>query len=81
MHNLPTCLLCTLLFIRSACRISAAPAAKKANKYPPRKRGDFSFGYSPNTTDCAQVRFLLACQPCNCYLLPVNGFHHKPPFV
>ena len=20
------------------------------------------------------VRFLLACQPCNCYLLPVNGF-------
>ena len=28
---------------------------------------------------CAQVRFLLHCQPCNGYLLPVNGFHHKPP--
>ena len=21
----------------------------------------------------------MACQPCNCYLLPVSGFHHKPP--
>jgi len=34
----------------------------------------FSFGHSPNTTGCAQVRLLLACQPCNDYLLPVNGF-------
>ena len=33
----------------------------------------FIFGHSPNTTGCAQVRFLLACQPCNCYLLPIIG--------
>ena len=33
----------------------------------------FSFGHSPNNTGCAQVRFLLACQPCKEYLLPVNG--------
>ena len=33
----------------------------------------FLFGHSPNNTGCAQVRFLLACQPCNCYLLPING--------
>ena len=25
------------------------------------------------------MRRVLACQPCNCYLLPVNGFQHKPP--
>ena len=24
----------------------------------------FIFGHSPNNTGCAQVRFLLACQPC-----------------
>ena len=34
----------------------------------------FSFGHSHNTAACAQVRFLLACQPCNCYLIPANGF-------
>ena len=27
----------------------------------------FSFGHSPNTTGYAQVRLLLACQPCICY--------------
>ena len=46
-------------------------------KDPPVKNGGyFIFGHSPNTTGCAQVRFLL---PCHYYLLPVNGFHHKPP--
>ena len=35
--------------------------------------GYFFFGHSPNITGCAQVRLLLACQPCICYLLPVNG--------
>ena len=25
------------------------------------------------------MRRVLACQPCICYLLPVNGFHRKPP--
>ena len=33
----------------------------------------FIFGHSPNTTGNAQVRFLLACQPYNFYLLPING--------
>ena len=32
-----------------------------------------------NVTGDSQVRFRLACQLCNCYLLPVNGLHHKPP--
>ena len=41
--------------------------------------GYFSFGHSPNITGCAQVRFRLACKPCNDYLLPANGFQHKPP--
>ena len=41
---------------------------------PPHSGGYFIFGHSPNITGCAQVRFLLACQPCICYLLPVNGF-------
>ena len=49
------------------------------NKNPPRiTGGDFSFGHSPNNTGCAQVRLLLACQPRNCYLLPVNGLRKKP---
>ncbi len=40
----------------------------------PRETGGyFSFGHSPNNTGCAQVRCILACQPCNCYSLPVNG--------
>ena len=38
----------------------------------------FSFGHSPNNTGCAQVRFLLACRPCNYYLLAVNGSRKKP---
>ena len=33
----------------------------------------FIFGHSPNNTGDAQVRFRLACQPCNHYLLPING--------
>ena len=40
---------------------------------PPHSGGYFCFGHSPNSTGGAQVRFLLACQPCNSYLLPVNG--------
>ena len=40
---------------------------------PPYNGGYFSFGHSPNITGCAQVRFRLACQPRNCYLLPING--------
>ena len=42
---------------------------------PPHSGGYFSFGHSPNITGCAQVRFLLACQPCISYLPPVNGFY------
>ena len=41
---------------------------------PPHSGGYFIFGHSPNITGCAQVRFSLACQPCICYLPPVNGF-------
>ena len=40
--------------------------------------GYFSFGHSPNITGNAQVRLLLACQPCNHYLLLVNEFQPKP---
>ena len=48
---------------------------------PPHSGGYFSFGRSPNTTGCAQVRFRLACQPCNIYLPPINGFRDvsSPP--
>ena len=47
---------------------------------PPHSGGYFLFGHSPNTTGCAQVRCLLACQPCKDYLLPVNGLSFfKPP--
>ena len=45
----------------------------KTINIPPYNGGYFSFGQSPKDTGGAQVRFLLACQPCNCYLLPVNG--------
>ena len=40
------------------------------------KRGVFQFRkrQAANITGYAQVRRVLACQPCNCYLLPVNGF-------
>ena len=31
-----------------------------------------------NVTGYAQVRFRLACQPCICYLLPVNGLIRLP---
>ena len=37
-------------------------------------RGISFSGITLNFTGCAQVRFLLACQPCIAYLLPVNGF-------
>ncbi|MBQ9783257.1 MAG: hypothetical protein IJW44_01920, partial [Clostridia bacterium] len=47
------------------------------NKYPPVIRGDFIFGHSPNTPGCAQVRFRLVSQPCNCYLPPVNGLRKE----
>ena len=33
----------------------------------------FIFGHIPNNTGNAQVRRVLACQPCICYRLPVNG--------
>ena len=40
----------------------------------------FSFGHSPNITGGAQVRFLLACQPCICYVYPaLSGTKSKPP--
>ncbi|EKU70614.1 YbaN family protein [Selenomonas sp. F0473] len=39
----------------------------------PRSGWFFIFGHSPNITSGVQVRFLLACQPCVCYLLPING--------
>ncbi len=42
-------------------------------KYPPVKREDFIFGHSLYVTGCAQMRCLLACQQCICYLLPING--------
>ena len=53
-------------------------SASEANRIatiniPPHSGGYFSFGHSPNNTGGAQVRFLLACQPCTDYLLPVNG--------
>ena len=47
----------------------------------PRITGGISFsGIALPFTGCAQVRFLLACQPCNCYLLPINGlsFYRLP---
>jgi len=44
----------------------------------PGKNGGISFsGKTLNVTGDAQVRFRLACQPCNCYLLPVNGVKNK----
>ena len=44
------------------------------NKNPPVKRGGIAFsGIALTVTGDAGVRFRLACQPCNCYLLPVNG--------
>ena len=46
---------------------------KDSNKNPPAMRGDFIFGHSPNTTGCAQVRFLLPCRPCNDHRRPING--------
>ena len=49
-------------------------------KIPRRTTGGISVsGKNLNVTGYAQVRFRLACQPCIDYLLPVNGFHHKPP--
>ena len=44
-----------------------------------RETNKFSFGHSPNITACAQVRCVLACQPCKHYLLPVNGFNFSLP--
>ena len=38
----------------------------------------FSFGHSPNITGCAQVRFLLACQPRN---YSVNQLSQSLPCV
>ena len=44
--------------------------------------GGISFsGKTLNVTGDAQVRLRLACQPCNCYLLPVNGFQQSLPCV
>ena len=42
--------------------------------------GGISFsGKTLNVTGDAQVRFGLACQPRNCYLLPVNGLRVSVP--
>ena len=43
------------------------------NKYPPASGWYFIFWQSPNTTDSDKCSLELACQPCNCYLLPING--------
>ena len=40
------------------------------NKYP--LRGEFSSGHIPDNIGRAQVAFLLACQPCNCYVIPAT---------
>ena len=49
--------------------------ASAPNKNPRVETRGISFsGITLNFTGCAQVRFLLACQPCIGYLLPVNGF-------
>ena len=48
------------------------------NKYPPVKTGGIAFsGKSLKVTGDAQVRFRLACQPCICYLLLVNGLKRE----
>ena len=49
--------------------------------YCPHNLGQFKAGgiYFRTTAVDAQVHFLLVCQICNCYLLPVNGFSKKPP--
>ena len=61
----------------------AAPFFQKAPSaiiIPPHSGGYFSFGHSPNITGGAQVRFLLACQPCICYVYPaLSGTKSKPP--
>ena len=48
---------------------------------PPHSGGYFSFGHSPNHTGSAQGRFMLACQPCADYLLPVNGSSLRTPLT
>ena len=48
---------------------------------PSHSGGYFSFGHSPNHTGCAQVRFILACQPCTNCLLPVNGSSLRTPLT
>ena len=55
-------------------RIGRAKTSQTANKNPRVETRGISFsGITLNFTGCAQVRFLLACQPCIGYLLPVNG--------
>ena len=60
---------CCLEFIGRGGACSSRCRRKKI-KIPP--GGYFSFGHSPNNTGCAQVRCILACQPCNYSLPPVN---------
>ena len=55
-------------------------ARKTQKRISSRIAGDISVsGIVLNTTICAQVRYILTCQPCNYYLLPVNGGYSKPP--
>lgn len=42
-------------------------------KNPPAKRGNFSFGHSPNITDNAQVRFCWSAGHAYDYLLSIDG--------
>ena len=44
-----------------------------ANKYPPAYASGISLlGIGLNTTGGVQMRFRLACQPCNCYVHPLE---------
>ena len=46
---------------------------RKKKRLPNKEAADFfSFVHSPNTMGCAQVRFLLAYQPCNYYVNPLK---------
>ena len=54
----------------------------KRIKIHPHSGWYFSFGHSPNTTGYAQVRLLLACQPCIYYVHPAQaGLNPSLPCV
>ena len=59
------------LFLRAA---KGARCRRRYKKRSPPYNGGISF------SGIALI-FLLACRPCICYLLPVNGFHQSLPCV